>query len=285
MTGFSHRASRRHAASRLLLKTLAVVLTASAGLGLGGCAGTGSQLLKFATTKPGAESETATKLPENASELDRAIAYWQQAYTKDPRNKTAALSLARNLRAAGNKRAAYGILQEASVLHGKSREVSGEYGRLALEFGQTQSALRLLKHANDPAKPDWRVLSALGAAYAKVGELRRATDALEQARTLAPDQASIANNLAMIYVAQRDLKRAETLLRDIAFRPNATPRMRQNLALVLGLQGQMTEAKALAAEDTSTTEAYARIDKLAKMRSSSQPTRSNSSRSAGLQRR
>ncbi|MEO1720669.1 MAG: tetratricopeptide repeat protein, partial [Pseudomonadota bacterium] len=260
-------------------------------MSLGGCAQTGKQLLEFATTKPGQADSTKTALPADASELDRAVAYWQAQYRKDPRNAKAALAYARNLKANGNPRGAYAVLEEASVLHGKNRELAGEYGRLALSFNQTQKAINLLKFANNAAQPDWRLLSALGAAYAKTGELRRATDSLERARALAPDQISITNNLAMTYVAAKDLKRAETLLRDIAFRPDATPRMRQNLALVLGLQGRTTEAKALAAQDGTASEAYARIDKLAKigkanLRKSASPSRSaRSRRTAGISNR
>ncbi|MEO1266019.1 MAG: tetratricopeptide repeat protein [Pseudomonadota bacterium] len=240
-----------------------LVAVSIAGLS-GACANTGQQILEFATTKPG-QSVTPTPVAAGGSELDRATAYWKERYKKDPRDVKAAISFAQNLKASGNKRGAYAVLQQASVLHGDNKELASEYGRLALEFGQLELAGKLLDSAYDPARPDWKLLSARGAVLGKLGRFQEAIGQFERARSLAPNQPSLTNNLAMAYVAAGQLSKAETLLRTIALAPNATPRMRQNLSLVLGLQGRYTEAKALAAADGADAEAYARIDRLKKM--------------------
>lgn len=241
----------------------AVALMTAAALG-GGCASSGTSLVDMVSAK----SDEADSLPATASELDRATLYWQKKYEDNPQNLKAALSYLRNLRAAGNDRAAYAIAQQASIFHGSNRELAGEYGRLALKFGQVQLATKLLTAADNPAKPDWKIVSARGAAYAKLGKTAQAVPVLERAAKLAPDEPSVVNNLAMAYVASGELSKAEALLQPLALSAKGTPRMRQNLALILGLQERYTEAKAIAAQDGDTQAAYARIEQVRNLNAS-----------------
>jgi thioredoxin-like negative regulator of GroEL len=55
------------------------------------------------------------------------------------------------------------------------------------------------------------------------------------------------NNLAMAYAMTGDAKEAEQILRQAVSASGATPKIRENLALVLGLQGRYDESKAVAA--------------------------------------
>ncbi|MGF1649613.1 MAG: tetratricopeptide repeat protein [Hyphomicrobiaceae bacterium] len=226
-------------------------------IGAAGCASNGEGLLNVSLSNP-SNQEAVT----GQSELERAIGYWHERFEKDPRDKTAALSLARNLKAAGDNRRAFAVLQQASLFHGQDREVASEYGRLAMQFEQVALAERLFAVADDPARPDWRILSARGAALGKLGRFDESIELFERARRIAPNEPTITNNLAMAYVAAGQPQRAEPLLQAIAYRPDATPRMRQNLALVLGLLGRYTEAKAVAAADGESAEAYARIEQV-----------------------
>nr|HPG89336.1 tetratricopeptide repeat protein [Hyphomicrobium sp.] len=120
--------------------------------------------------------------------------------------------------------------------------------RLALDLDQVNVAARMLEIADDPAKPDWKVISARGTVLAKQGEYKQAIPYYERALSLSPNQPSVLNNLAMAHAMGGDPKQAEELLR----RASATPtvdsaRMKQNLALVLGLQGRYDEAKSVTA--------------------------------------
>src|SRR5690606_37278121 len=67
-----------------------------------------------------------------------------------------------------------------------------------------------------------------------------------RARTLAPNQASVMNNLALAYTMDGQATQAEPMLRQATASGDADPRVRQNLALVLDLQGQSDEAKRVA---------------------------------------
>jgi len=206
------------------------------GIALAACAQGGANELSLdpSSSRQLARQDSA----DPRSELDRAIAYWGEQYAKTPSDKTAALSYALNLKAAGQKKAALQVLQQASLYHGNDREIASEYGRLALEFGQVGLAQKLLAIAYDPANPDWRVISAQGTVLAKQGDYQGAIPYYERALQLAPDQPSVVNNLAMALVADGQAGKAEPLLRRAAAHPDADPKVRQNLALVLDLQGK-----------------------------------------------
>jgi Flp pilus assembly protein TadD len=57
----------------------------------------------------------------------------------------------------------------------------------------------------------------------------------------------------------KDLKNAEKTLRRAAAFPGADPRVRQNLALVVGLQGRFAEAESIARADLPSDEAAANV--------------------------
>jgi Flp pilus assembly protein TadD len=199
------------------------------------------------------------------NELQKATEYWGNEFSKSPRDAKAGLSYARNLKALGEKRQALAVLQQVSVFHPGDREVNSEYGRLALEFDQVNLAQKLLQAADDPANPDWKVISARGTALAKQGRYRDAVAFYERARALAPNQPSVLNNLALAYAMEGNPEKAEPLLRQAAAAAGSHQgRVDQNLALVLGLQGKYDEAK-IAAKDLPADSAADNADYVRRM--------------------
>jgi Flp pilus assembly protein TadD len=197
-----------------------------------------------------------------SNELLKATDYWGKVYEKNPRDLEPALNYARNLKAMGEKRRALGVLQQVSLYHGQDRELASEYGRLALDLDQVKVAKQLLAIADDPARPDWRVVSARGAALAKEGAYNEAIPYFQRALQIAPDQASVMSNLALAYAMNGEPAKAEPMLRQAAAADGHSPRIRQNLALVLGLQGKYDEAKLVAARDIPMTNASENADYL-----------------------
>ena len=176
------------------------------------------------------------------SELGKATEYWGKEYAKNRNNTKAALAYAQNLKALGNKTEAFNILAQAAQTSPDNKELAAEYGRLALDLERVSLAAQLLEVADDPMRPDWRVVSARGAALAKLGRYKDAVQHLERAHMLAPDQVAVQNNLALAYAMNGDPVRAETMLRQAVARSGGTAKTKQNLALVLGLQGKYDEA-------------------------------------------
>jgi len=252
-------ASPRQSARRLRQGGSIAALCAS--LLLGACGQTlnsGNDLLSLSSIdqqqRPAGRQPAAQPTPPAATggvsdELLKATDYWGQAYSKAPRDLQAALNYARNLKAMGEKRRALAVLQQASIYHGQSRELASEYGRLALDLDQVAVAKQLLAIADDPARPDWRVVSARGAALAKEGSYNEAIPYFERALSLSHDQPSVLSNLALAYAMNGEPGKAESMLRQASAADANSPRIRQNLALVLGLQGKYDEAKLVAARD------------------------------------
>jgi Flp pilus assembly protein TadD len=63
----------------------------------------------------------------------------------------------------------------------------------------------------------------------------------------------------------KNLREAETTLRRAAARPPVDPRVRQNLALVVGLQGRFAEAETIARAELPPEEAAANVRYLRQM--------------------
>lgn len=204
----------------------------------------------------------AAKAPSGSTkeELAKATEYWGKEFAKNPKDAQSALSYARNLKAMGEKRQALAVLQQASLFHPGHRSLNSEYGRLALEFDQVSVAQRLLEQADDPTNPDWRVISARGTVLAKQGRYRDAIPLYERALALAPDQASVLNNLALAHAMEGHPDKAEPLLKRAQSAAGQDTRVSQNLALVLGLQGRYDEARLAAASNQSVDNAAANVD-------------------------
>lgn len=154
----------------------------------------------------------------------------------------AAIKESRAQRGAGDKAKALATLDKAP---GSDTEPAllEERGLLALEMGQVDRAEELLRKADDPKAPDWRVSSALGAALSAKGKQQEAQIQFSKALALAPDHPSILNNLALSYALDGKHGEAEKLLRRVAERKESEPQAQQNLALILGLQGNIEEAR------------------------------------------
>ncbi len=234
-------------AARRVSRGAGVLVIVAVGLLAGACSQSGSPktLLEAAPSLAGATNPPVT---DNRTELQKATEYWGREYAKNPNDAEKALNYARNLKALGEKRQALAVLQQVSVFHGTNRAINSEYGRLALEFDQVSLAQKLLAQADDPANPDWRVISARGTVLAKQGLYRDAIAFYERARALAPEEPSVLNNLALAYTMEGKPEQAEPLLKQAMSAGGAhESRVSQNLALVLGLQGKTDAAKVAAA--------------------------------------
>jgi Flp pilus assembly protein TadD len=249
-------------AARKLPRARSLLVIAAVGLLAGGCSTQmeSAQALLTAAQAPSFTEATTPPVEDGRSALQKATEYWGKAYAKDPRDAKTAINYAKNLKALGEKQQALAVLQQTSVYHGTNRALNAEYGRLALEFDQVSLAQKLLEQADDPANPDWRVISARGTVLAKQGIYKDAIAHYQRALTLSPNEPSVMNNLAMAYVALGEPDKAEPLLKRAAAAGGQDGRVTQNLALALSLQGKYDEAKIAGARDQSPDNAAANVD-------------------------
>lgn len=237
----------------------------TASLLLGACAQVSGEESSglFAALSP---EPTQEAIKEAApSEPAAAAEYWSKHYAKNPRDLDAALAYAQSLKATGQKREALAVLQQASLIHGTNRQLAADYGRLALELDQVSVAKKLLEVADDPARPDWRIVLARGTALAKEGSYREAISFYERAQALNPEHPSVLNNLALAYTMSGEAEKGEQLLRRASAAGGDSAKVRQNLALVLGLQGKYDEATRIGSVDLPAEDAQANTALLKKM--------------------
>lgn len=227
-------------------RAAAVASVALLSLFTGGCAGLGGLPASLAALSS-ADADKSVDPSDPRSDLVKATDYWGKEYGKNPTALEPALAYARNLKAMGEEKRALAVLQAVAVYHGDNKELAAEYGRLALSLGQVKVAEKVLAMADDPMKPDWRVVSARGTALAKQGRYQDSIPYFERALSLEPQHPSLLNNLAMAHAMAGDPAKAETLLRQAIDHGGDSKRMQQNLALVLGLQGRYEESTKVAA--------------------------------------
>jgi len=219
-----------------------VVLVGALAVALAGCNTTQSAQPAQTTAAP------AVAAADGGGDRRSALA-WAERYRANPNDPEAVVNYARALWAYGQRAQAVAVLEQASIQNPKHRGLLGAYGRALAEIGNYKRALDVLDHAHTPADPDWRILSAQGAALDQMGRHDEAQRYYGTALRIVPDEPSVLSNLGLSYALSKDLVRAEATLRRAAVQPRVDSRVRDNLALVMDLQGRAADAEGLARTD------------------------------------
>jgi len=104
-----------------------------------------------------------------------------------------------------------------------------------------------------------------GAVLDQMGRHDEARGYYDSALKIRPEDPSVLSNLGLSYMLSKDLPRAESTLRRAYGSGAADPRVRQNLGLVVGLQGRFTEAESIVKSDLPPEEAAANVAYLRQM--------------------
>jgi Flp pilus assembly protein TadD len=197
--------------------------------------------------------------PKTDAAWRHQLAVWGPRYHANPGDATAAMFYARALRAIGQREQAVAVLQQSSMRNPNDMKLLGEYGRALADAGEYPEALDALRRAHTPDNPDWRILNAQGAVLDQMGRHAEAQGHYTAALKLKPNDPSVLSNLALSYALEKKLRLAEATLRKAAAQPGAPPKVRQNLALVVGLEGRFAEAERIASADLPPSEAEANV--------------------------
>jgi Flp pilus assembly protein TadD len=219
------------------------------------------------TTSPSEVTGSLAMASSPAGEADwrRLADAWGERYRANPSDPEAAINYAQALRGNGQRAQAVAVLEQASLQNPKHTGLLGSYGRALADVGNYQQALDVLNRAHAPDQPDWRILSVQGAVLDQMGRHQEAQRYYATALRIVPDEPSVLSNLGLSYALSKDLVRAEATLRRAAAQPRVDPRVRQNLALVVGLQGRFAEAESIAQADLPSDEAAANVAYLRQM--------------------
>jgi Flp pilus assembly protein TadD len=207
----------------------------------------------------------AVTAAHGAAPPSRASEAWGERYRANPNDPEAALHFARALRSNGQRAEALAVLERASIRNPQHRGLLAAYGRALADVGNYKRAFDVLHHAHSSDRPDWRILSVQGAALDQLGRHEEAQRYYGTALRIAPDEPSVLSNLGLSYALSKDLVRAEATLRRAAQQSRVDPRVRKNLALVVGLQGRFSEAEGIAAADRPSDQAAANFADLRQM--------------------
>lgn len=240
--------------ARLLASASLIALAAAS---LGGC--TAMSKLSDVTGSIGPKAEAAPADP------GRAIETYSERYRANPKDPDVALAYGQALRANGQRAQAAAVLEQATIANPGNKPLLAQYGRALADNGNFQQAFDVLSKAHSPDNPDWRLLSVQGTALDQMGRHDEARAYYASALKIAPGDPGVLSNLGLSYMLSRDLPKAEEALRQAYASPRASSRVRQNLGLVVGLQGRFAEAETIVKADLPPDQAAANVAYLKEM--------------------
>ena len=186
---------------------------------------------------------------QGSEQRAQALSQLSAQYKKNPNDRTTTLYYSAALRANGQPEQAIAVLENGVSQHRDDPVVMVAYAKALSAGGRFEQALTIVDGAIDPTAPDWNALLVKGAILDQMGKTNEARKTYELGLKIAPNQPSLYANLGLSYAMTNDLVLAETTLRKAVALPGATSQVRQNLALVIGLQGRFDEARALFAAE------------------------------------
>ncbi|QAY97104.1 hypothetical protein CWB41_01225 [Methylovirgula ligni] len=193
--------------------------------------------------------------PNSPAALQRYTEDLGQRYDSQPDNKSVAMAYARALRASQRYDQAVAVAQRLAAKYPKDMQVLGAYGKALAEAGHLRQAETVLPEAHTPEEPNWSILSAQGTVEDQLGDHDQAQAYYRAALKIVPNQPEVLSNLGLSYALSKQLPLAEDTLRLAAAQPGADSRVRQNLALVLSLQGKFDAAQTVAQQDLAPVDA------------------------------
>ena len=241
------------------LRTSAAIILIAGAVAVSGCA-------RDRQTTGSIEQASSTSLARmSASDLNNLVRQYSARYERRPKDKTTGLAYAALLRMTGRDDQALAVMRKMVIYHPKDNDVLSAYGKALAATGNFAKALDAIERAQKPDNPDWRLESAKGAILDQLGKPDEARNMYRKALDIQPNEPTVLSNLGMSYLLTNDLGAAETYLRKASQQPGADSRIRQNLALVVGLQGRFDEAERIASSELPPEEAQANVAYLRKM--------------------
>jgi Flp pilus assembly protein TadD len=202
-----------------------------------------------ASAIPEVPATAAERLTARSLDLVGQSRFWLDELRKRPTDTEAAYEASVALRAIGSPDRA---VQTAAMGIQTNPNEPRLWSALALGLvgdNQDEAALQALQKAISLNPRDARLQSSLGVVYDRLESPVMAATAYQAALILAPGDSAILSNYGLSVAMAGDLPRAEVLLRQAVQNPLSPPQARQNLALVVGLQGRFSESEQLASRD------------------------------------
>lgn len=180
----------------------------------------------------------------DSGDLSNAVTLYKNAYELAPGRADIAAELGQTLTALGANNEAAEVYRDALANNPKNVDALRGLGNALISLNQPRLALEQFQAAL-ALKPDPRIYNSMGVAYDMSGENQTAQASYRSGLTLAANDTSLRNNLALSMALSGDYEQAIRLLTKLVDEPQAGARARQNLALVYGLAGRSQDAAKL----------------------------------------
>ena len=235
----------------------ALVMALASAAALAGCQQSGASL------DSSGKLNTASAPPVSYEAAAGLGKKWQA----DPGDINKGMAYANALETLGQGKKHLDVYRQLSMAHPENAKLSGIYGKKLINAGQSGEAIPVLERVAAAPDAEWRIHSALGSAYDQQGLYEKARGEYRKALAGDVQNLTVLNNMGMSLALEGNLKDAENTLRqaDTLPRSKSEPRIRQNLALVVGLQGRFDEASKLASENLPAEQVEANMAYLRKM--------------------
>jgi Flp pilus assembly protein TadD len=234
--------------------------------GAGGCSSIAG---RDVTGSVGASNSTpapvASAAPRSEADWRKDIEVYGPRYRANSNDVEAAMRYGQALRGTGQRAQAVAVLEQAAIANPSNQMLLAAYGRAQVDNGNYQQGFDTLNRAHSPDNPDWHILSIQGTALDRLGKHEEARRYYDNALKIKPDEPSVLSNLGMSYLLSKQLANAEQVLRRAYEGDRSDARIRQNLALAIGLQGRVNEAETIVSAGLSPEEAAENVSTLKRM--------------------
>lgn len=184
-------------------------------------------------------------------ELFAQAAFWSREYELNPGDLESAIKLSAAVRKLGNPQRGIEIAQTTRALYPRDPYLTAEFAAGLIAAERAQEAMQPLDEALRTAPGYARLWSLKGAALDQQENYDLARKHYAKALQITPHDPNIMANVGLSFALSGDPVTAEGWLRRAVAVPGASQSVRQNLALILQLQGKSEEAKRYAGRSNS----------------------------------
>lgn len=191
--------------------------------------------------------------------------FWLSEFIKNPKDEEAGVYAAKTLSTIGSEDRAIEVAATALQTNDKNPALWAALGNSLLKQNRTTEAIQALQKSLTLAPNEIGPRVSLGIAYDNFERYDLAIAAYKDALLYSPNDPVVLTNLGLSYALSGNLPMAEQTLKLANSIVGAPIQARQNLALVIGLQGRLLESEKLAAQDLPPEIAKKNIDYLKTM--------------------
>jgi len=188
---------------------------------------------------------STAQISEQDGDYSTAASRYEKLLKTNPTDITANLGYARNLRYMGENYKAITYLKKTSWLKNGDFKFILELAKAKIASGEAASALKRLIAVEKSNSQNWELHGTMAIAYDMMSDYATAQDHYKSALALSDNNPSISNNMALSLAQSGDLDGAVAILLDAMTKGRKTDKMRQNLAMLYGIQGKTDKAEAL----------------------------------------